>query len=101
MEFPNVEVQEHWLAVLERAVTMMSEVRWVCAAVRANVDPSIEQEVQAAIEKAIAPYITVNTWRLAETGTLVQSVHSAHEYRTAWLGYMVEQCRAMQKRLGA
>lgn len=94
MKFPNIEVQSHWLATLERAVKMMPNYRWVCSALDNGVEPKTEMEVIAAISKAIAPCSIVRAWYHHETGYELQS---AHEYRIAWLNHMLEQCRAMQE----
>ena len=94
MIFPNVKVQPHWLATLKRAVMMMPNCRWVCSALDIGVMPKIEEEVIAAISKAISPSTLVNTWYYRETGSNLQK---PQEYRTAWLNHMIEQCRSMQK----
>lgn len=93
MKFPNIEVQPHWLATLERAAEMMPNVRWVCTALDNGVEPKIKMEVMAAISKAISPNILVNSWYYRETGS---NLYAAHDYRTAWLNHMIEQCRSMQ-----
>ena len=93
MTFPNVKVQPHWLATLERAKAVMPNVRWVCSALDNGVEPKIEMEVTAAISKAISPSTLVNTWYYRETGSHIQK---SQEYRTAWLNHMVKQCRSMQ-----
>ncbi len=78
MKFPNVKVQPHWLATLERAAEVMPNVRWVCVALDNSVEPRIEAEVREAIEKAIDPAGTVNSWHYLETGS---RLHRAREYR--------------------
>ena len=93
MKFPNIEVQPHWLATLERAAGVMPNVRWVCLALDNGVEPEIEQEVREAISKAISPYAVVNSWYFRKTGTGLQA---SQEYRIAWLNHMIEQCRTMQ-----
>jgi hypothetical protein len=94
MIFPNVKVQPHWLATLERAAEVMPSYRWVCSALDNGVEPKIEMEVIAAISKAISPSTLVNTWYYRETGSNLQA---PQEYRKAWLNHMIEQCRSMQK----
>ena len=94
MTFPNVKVQPHWLATLERAKAVMPNVRWVCTALDNGVEPKIEMEVTAAISKAISPSTLVNTWYYHETGSNLQK---PQEYRTAWLNHMIKQCRAQCK----
>ena len=94
MNFPNVKVQPHWLATLERAAEEMPNYRWVCSALDNGVEPKIELEVMAAISKAIAPTAVVSNWYRRETGSKLQA---PQEYRKAWLNHMVEQCRSMQK----
>ena len=93
MKFPNIEVQPHWLATLERAARVMPNVKCVCYAITNGVKPEIEQEIREAISKAIAPYTIVNSWYLNETGTDLQT---SQEYRIAWLNHMIEQCLEMQ-----
>ena len=93
MKFPNIEVQPHWLATLERAARVMPNVWWVCRAVINGVEPEIEQEVREAISKAIAPHTVVNSWYFRGTGSHIQG---PQEYRIAWLNHMIEQCRSMQ-----
>ena len=94
MKFPNIEVQPHWLATLERAVKAMPCCRWVCTALDNGVEPKIEKEVIAAISKAISPNMLVNTWYYRETGSHIQK---SQEYRIAWLNHMIEQCLEMQQ----
>ena len=94
MKFPNIEVQPHWLATLERAADVMPNVRWVCHALSNGVEPETEKEAVAAVAEAIAPSLTVNTWYYLETGLDLQA---SQEYRIAWLNHMVEQCQAMQQ----
>ena len=96
MKFPNIEVQPHWLATLERAVKVMPNCRWVCAALDNGVEPEVEKEVKKAIGEAIAPFVTANVWYRHETGSDLQSLQASQEYRIAWLNHMLEQCRAMQ-----
>ena len=93
MKYPNIEVQPHWLATLERAAEVMPNCRWVCSALCNDVEPEIEKEVRAAIVKAITPSMTVDTWYYLETDT---PLREAREYRKSWLNHMVEQCRSMQ-----
>ena len=93
MNFPNVKVQPHWLATLERAAEVMPNCRWVCSALDNGVEPKIELEVMAAISKAIAPTAVVSNWYRRETGSKLQA---PQEYRSAWLNHMIEQCRSMQ-----
>lgn len=93
MKFPNVKVQLHWLATLERAAEVLPNDRWVCVALDNSVEPRIEAEVIAAIAKAISPSTVVSGWYLRETGSKLQA---PQEYRKAWLNHMVEQCRSMQ-----
>ena len=97
MIFPNVKVQPHWLATLERAVEMLPNVRWVCSALDNGIEPKIELEVMAAISKAIAPFTLVNPWLVYETGAAFATRAEAQKYRKAWLNHMIEQCRSMQK----
>ena len=97
MKFPNVKVQPHWLATLERAAEEMPNYRWVCSALDNGVEPKIELEVMAAISKAIAPTAVVSNWYRRETGAAFATRAEAQEYRTAWLNHMIEQCRSMQK----
>ena len=97
MNFPNVKVQPHWLATLERAVEVLPNVRWVCSALDNSVEPRIEEEVRTAISKAIAPFNTVNSWITCEIGTGFVTSNEAKKYRTAWLNHMIEQCRSLQK----
>ena len=94
MIFPNVKVQPHWLATLERAAEMMPHVRWVCSALDNGIEPKIELEVMAAISKAITPTAVVSNWYHRETGSKLQA---PQKYRKAWLNHMIEQCRAQCK----
>ena len=96
MFFPNVKVQPHWLATLERAVEMLPNVRWVCSALDNGVELKIEGEVRSAISEAIAPFNTVNSWLICKVSIDLATKAEAQEYRTAWLNQMVEQCRSMQ-----
>ena len=89
MKFPNIEVQPHWLATLERALEVMPCYRWVCSALDNGVEPKIEMEVIAAISKAISPSTLVTSWYYRETGS---DLHSSNDYRIAWLNHMSEQC---------
>jgi hypothetical protein len=95
MKFPDVKVQPHWLAALERAKEVMPNCRWVCVAVDNGVEPEIEKNVRAAIESAIYPAVTVDTWYYCETGSRLRA---AREYRKAWLNHMIEQCRALHEK---
>ena len=97
MIFPNVKVQPHWLATLERAVEILPNVRWICSALDNGVEPRIEEEVRTAISKAIAPFTLVNSWLISETGVAFATRAKAQKYRKAWLNHMIEQCRSMQK----
>ena len=97
MNFPNVKVQPHWLATLERAAEEMPNYRWVCCALDNGVEPKIEMEVIADIAKAIAPSSIVNSWLVREMGINLATKAEAQEYRKAWLNHMIEQCRSMQK----
>ena len=90
MKFPNIEVQPHWLAALERAKEVMPSCRWVCAAVDSGVEPEIEKEIRAAIREAIEPWVIVNTWYFHETDT---QLLDSKEYRIAWIDHMIAQCR--------
>ena len=96
MIFPNVKVQPHWLATLERAVEILPNVRWVCSALVNDVEPRIEEEVRTAISKAIAPFNIVDSWLICETGVAFATRAEAQKYRKAWLNHMIEQCRSMQ-----
>ena len=97
MIFPNIEVQPHWLATLERAAEVMPNVRWLCSAVDLCIEPKTEQEIREAIEQAIAPFDIVDCWLIHETGVdPFATKKKAKEYRTAWLNHMIEQCRSMQ-----
>ena len=90
MIFPNIQVQPHWLAALERAKEVMPNVRWVCAAVDSGVEPEIEKEICAAIREAIYPYVIVNSWYFSETG---QTLENAKDYRIEWIDHMLAQCQ--------
>ena len=96
MIFPNVKVQPHWLATLERAAEVVHNCRWVCSALVNGVEPRIEEEVRTAISEAIAPFATVNSWLVYETGVAFATRAEAQKYRKAWLNHMIEQCRSMQ-----
>ena len=96
MIFPNVKVQPHWLKTLEAAAEVLPNCRWVCSAVDLCIEPKTEQEIREAIAQAIAPFNIVNSWLICETGTGFTANKESKEYRTAWLGHMIEQCRAMQ-----
>ena len=91
MIFPNVKVQPHWLAALERAKEVMPNCRWVCAAVDNGVEPEIEKEITAAISEAIEPCMIVDTWYFHETGT---KLLNSKDYRIAWINHMIAQCQA-------
>lgn len=93
MIFPNVKVQPHWLATLERAAEVMPNYHWVCSALDNRVEPEIEKEVQAAIAGAIAPSSTVVSWLVREMSIDLATRAEAQEYREAWLNHMIEQCR--------
>ena len=97
MKFPNVEVQPHWLETLEAAVEILPNCRWVCTAVSLDTEPKTEQEIREAIMQAIAPFNTVDSWLICERDIILVTGEEEKEYRTAWLGHMIEQCRAMQK----
>ena len=97
MIFPNVKVQPHWLASLERATEVLPIHRWLCSALDNGVEPRIEEEVRTAISKAIAPFTLVNPWLISETGVAFATRAEAQKYRKAWLNHMIEQCRSMQK----
>ena len=99
MKFPNVKVQPHWLATLERAVEMLPNVHWVCSALDNGVEPRIEEEVRTAIAISIAPHILVNSWLVSETGASFITRAQAQKYRKAWLNHMIEQCLEMQQAL--
>ena len=90
MIFPNIQVQPHWLAALERAKEVMPNCRWVCAAVDSGVEPDIEKEICAAIHAAIHPCSIVNTWYFYETG---QTLERSNDYRIAWIEHMIAQCQ--------
>ena len=97
MIFPNVKVQPHWLATLERTTEVLPNYRWVCSALDIGVEPRIEEEVRAAISETIAPFGTVNSWLISKTGTAFATTAEAQKYRKAWLNHMIKQCRSMQK----
>jgi hypothetical protein len=97
MIFPNVKVQPHWLATLERAAEVMPIYHWVCSAVDNGVEPRIEEEVRTAISKAIAPFTLVNSWLISEMGIDLATRAEEQKYRIAWLNHMIEQCRSMQE----
>ena len=97
MIFPNVKVQPHWLATLERATEVLPIYRWLCSALDNGVEPRIEEEVRTAISKAITPFPFVNSWLISETGVAFATRAEAQKYRKAWLNHMIEQCRSMQK----
>ena len=90
MKFPNVKVQPHWLAALERAKEVMPNCRWVCAAVDNGVEPEVEKEILEAIHEAIHPCLIVNTWYFHETDT---QLLNSNDYRIAWIDHMIAQCR--------
>lgn len=90
MKFPNIEVQPHWLAALERAKEVMPNYSFVCTAVYARVEPEIEKEIQEAIHEAISPWAIVNTWYYYETDARLLN---SKEYRIAWIDHMIAQCR--------
>ena len=96
MIFPNVKVQPHWLATLERAAEVMPNYHWVCSALDIGVEPEIEEEVRTAISKAIAPFGTVKSWLIREVGRGIAIEEVAQGYRKAWLNHMIEPCRSMQ-----
>ena len=96
MIFPNVKVQQHWLETLEAAAQVLPDCRWVCTAVSLDNEPETEQEIRKAIMQAIAPFNLVDSWLIGERGIILSTQKKAIEYRTAWLGHMIEQCRAMQ-----
>ena len=96
MIFPNVKVQPHWLKTLEAAAEILPNCRWLCTAVVLGIEPETEQEICKAITQAIAPFNTVDSWLIYETGTDFAPRKGAKEYRTAWLNHMIEQCRSMQ-----
>ena len=97
MIFPNVKVQSHWLATLERAVEILPNVRWICSALDNGVEPRIEEEVRTAISRAIAPFTLVNSWLISETGVAFATRAEAQKYSKDWLNHMIEQCRSMQE----
>ena len=90
MTFPNIQVQPHWLATLERAKEALPNCRFVCTAINADVEPRIEEEIREAIREAIHPWNFVCSWHFHETG---QPLERDNEYRITWLNHMIEQCR--------
>ena len=99
MKFPNIEVQPHWLATLERAARVMPNVGGVCRAISNDVEPEIEQEVREAISRSITPFTLVNSWLISEIGVAFATRAEAQKYRKAWLNHMIEQCLEMQQAL--
>lgn len=98
MIFPNVEVQPHWLETLEAAAEALPRCPWVCTAVSLDNEPETEHEIRKAIMQAIAPFNSVDSWLIRETGIdPIATEKEVKEYRIAWLNHMIEQCRAMQK----
>ena len=97
MNFPNVKVQPHWLKTLEAAAEVLPHYLWVCRAVSLGTEPETEQEIHKAIVQAIAPFTTVNSWLISESGSAFATRAEAQKYRKAWLNHMIEQCRSMQK----
>lgn len=95
MKFPDVKVQPHWLAALERAKEVMPNCRWVCAAVGNGVEPKVEKEICEAIHEAISPWAIVNTWYFLKTGT---QLLNSKDYRIAWINHMIGQCQALQEK---
>ena len=96
MIFPNVKVQPHWLKTLEAAAEVLHNCRWLCTALVLGIEPETEQEIREAIEWAIAPFNTVDSWLACEIITNLITWEESKEYRTAWLNHMIEQCRSMQ-----
>ena len=96
MIFPNIEVQPHWLETFEAAAEVLPNCRWLCSAVVLGIEPETEQEIREAISRAIAPFNTVNSWLVYETGIDLATSKEAKDYRKAWLNHMIEQCRSMQ-----
>ena len=90
MIFPNIKVQPHWLAALERAKEVMPNCCWVCASVDSGVEPEIEKEICVAIREAICPHIIVSGWYYHETG---QAPENVKDYRIAWIEHMIAQCQ--------
>jgi hypothetical protein len=88
--FPNVKVQPHWLAALERAAEVMPNYSFVCTAAYACVEPEVEKEIREAIREAISPWVIVNTWYFHETGT---QLLNSKDYRIAWIDHMIAQCQ--------
>ena len=93
MIFPNVKVQPHWLKTLEEAAEILPNCRWLCTALTLGIEPETEQEIREAIAQAIAPFKTVDSWLIYETGIDFATSKGSKEYRTAWLNHMIEQCR--------
>ena len=96
MIFPNVKVQPHWLKTLEAAAEVLPNCRWLCHAFDLEIEPGTEQEIREAIAQAIAPFNTVSSWLICETGIGFTAKKESKEYRKAWLNHMIEQCRSMQ-----
>ena len=96
MIFPNVKVQPHWLKTLEAVAEVLPNCRWLCLAIDLEIEPETEQEICASIARAIAPFNTVNSWLIHETGIDLATRREGKEYRKAWLNFMIEQCRSMQ-----
>lgn len=94
MKFPNVTVQPHWLAALQRALAVMPHCPWVCAAVSRGIEPEIEKDICDAIRAAIYPWDFVSNWHFHETDTQLPNLA---DYRIAWITHMIEQCRAKHK----
>ena len=90
MKFPNIEVQPHWLATLERAKEALPNCRFVCTAINADVDPRIEEEIREAIREAIHPWTIVNSWYFHETDA---QLLNSNDYRIEWINHMIVQCR--------
>lgn len=97
MKFPDVKVQPHWLATLERAAEVLPNCHWVCRALDNGVEPRIEEEAREAIAKAIDPFGTVTCWLDCKLGIELAVGAEAQEYRKAWLNHMIEQCQALQE----
>ena len=96
MIFPNIKVQPHWLETLEAAAKVLPNHRWLCLAFALEIEPETELEIREAIEWAIAPFNTVDSWLACEMVTDLVTWEESKEYRTAWLNHMIEQCRSMQ-----
>ena len=96
MIFPNIKVHPHWLETLEAAAEVLPNCRWVCTAVSLDTEPKTEEEIRKAISQAIAPFTLVDSWLICERGIDLATGEEAKDYRTAWLGHMIEQCRSMQ-----